>query len=245
MRHLFLVLVFSALHLGCVQVDGIWYLTFGFADEPECEATISENYAFGQPPDAPEPPDSPWTIEVMEDASPGTGFAQIVPLEDGTSLLIFAGATYVGTGDGAAWTFEWERFEVNDSSQVHESGYRFTEMSLGSVMYTIDIEIDGSSAEGSLQIRSAEENRWTESDDWDPDEVGIFNTQVPSGSYLWDGDGMSIWNYPQDSDCKSDTCELSITSECSSSAPLHGILTKYADEDVFESVDGAGWAPGL
>lgn len=225
---------------GCVQVDGIWYFVFDIEPLAECTETATENYINGDVPDPGDPPDSPWTYTDTQDSSPSSGFGQIVYLEDGTAVLVLDQQTYPGVKLAGDWVFSWEEFDETTASEAHEEGYSYTGDERSSATTTMTMSIAGNSASGPLLWQSAQERSWTETDQWDPALVDLFDSQIPADMYLVDVNGGFVDNRPADVDCSGPTCELAVSSTCSTSGTFTATETRYADEDVFDAVDSAG-----
>lgn len=225
---------------GCVQVDGIWYFVFDVDALSECTSTTTHNYADAEVPAPADPPDSPWTMTDTYDSSPSSSFGQIVYLDDGSAILVIDQLTYPGVETAGTWVFSWEDYSETTSSETHEDGYSYTNDERDSSSTTMTMTIVGGSASGPVVWRSTDERTWSETDQWDPAEVNLFDTQIPAGNYLDDPNGGSVTNLPDEADCSGSQCELQVTSTCSSDGTFTATETQYATQDVFDAVDTAG-----
>lgn len=242
------LILLPLLLLGCpavTDVDGIWYFVWEAPDLPTCTDSVDENYVDGALPAPDDLPEDPWTFTDDGDISSGSFFGQIVKLDSGVPLLIVGDAVLEGSGDGVEWTFNWEGFEQDGETQAHESGYRYSELEFESNVTTLTMSISGSEATGVMDDDARFEQSWTESDEWDPVDVGIAYSQIPSGNWLVDPDGLPVENVAPSVDCQGVNCQLAFTTTCTSDAPFTATKTTYADEDVFDAVEDAGQPFGL
>jgi len=224
---------------GCVQVDGIWYFVFDIEPLAECSESVTHNYIDAEVPGV-DPVDSPWTMTDSQDSSPSAAFGQIVNLEGGRAVLIIDQQTYPGDRVGGDWVFSWEEFDEVDSSETHESGYTYTGSTSSSSTTTMTMSIKGSEATGPISYGSEQAQSWTETDQWEAPEVGLFDSQIPAGNHLEDPTGGFVDNRYDVVDCSGQDCELAVITTCATSGTFTATETKYSDEDVFDAVDSAG-----
>lgn len=234
--------------LGCpaaVEVDGVWYFVWEAPEPTTCTETTDENYVDGDLPAPDDVEPDPWTFTDDDAASSGSFFGQIVQTLDGEALLIVSDVVLEGTGDALNWTFTWDSYEQDGETQVHEAGYRYSELTEDSISTTVTMTIDGAQATGSTETTQEHVDSWNETDEWDADAVGVAFSQIPSGNFLFDTDGLPVENVPPTVDCQGVNCTLAFTTTCRSSAPFTAVKTAYEDEDAFDAVEDAGQPFGL
>ena len=234
--------------LGCpaaVEADGIWYFVWEAPEPPICTESVDENYLDGAIPPPEDLPENPWTFTDDGAVSSGSFFGQIVTLEGGTPLLIIDDSVLEGAGDALEWTFSWDAFEQDGETQAHDAGYRYSELTYDSASTVITMTISGAAATGTMTNSEVFEESWTETDEWDAAEVGVAYSKIPSGTWLFDGDGLPVENVPPSVDCQGVNCQLAFTTDCRSAAPFTATQTTYTDEDVFDAVEDAGQPFGL
>lgn len=228
---------------GCKDPTGIWLFqleTSGF----ECVDTITENYNDGSVPGG-TTGTSEWTLEYTETVSPALMFGQIAQHSRTEGVLIFGGEVYPGTLADGTWTFSWTGEESSQSSETHQDGYRFGYDVVGTGTTTFSLDISGDDAVGEISGETDATQTWTESDEWDRNENGVFSSQIPSTTYLVDGDGFGVTNSDVESDCSAADCELSVQSLCSGATPFTATWSGFLEEDAYEGVAGANQEYGI
>ena len=228
---------------GCSDPTGIWLFQLETGDF-DCEETISENYNDGSVPGGTSGT-SDWTNTYTETVSPALAFGQITQHSAKEGVLVIFGEVYPGTLDGGVWTFQWTHEQSSEDTDSHSDGYSYSESVVGTSTTTWSLDISGDDATGSVSGDEDTTVGWTESDEWDPTENGIFGSQIPSDMYLVDSDGFGVVSTDDESDCSSDDCELSVSTVCSGSTPISATWSGFLEEDAYEGVNTSGQDYGL
>jgi len=246
MRSTHLLVPLIALTSGCFAVDpiaGVWLIRLGASEDPVCTSEVTHNFVGGVVP-TDEEWESPWTIDAVGTESDGLVFAQIVRHGDGELALVLEDRVLLGSGEGDDWTFSWTNAEETEESQAHDSGYTFAEDAENAYAQTVTLTLDGDEATGTMRVSAEAHASWSESDVWDPVEVGIYYGQMPAPVYLVDGSGDPIFNDAEVTDCAADPCELSDSTLCEEEAPFTATRTEYPPE-AYEGVRDAGQPAGV
>jgi len=228
---------------GCTDPTGIWLYALS-GSILECTETITENYSDGAVPGG-TTGTSDWTITYDETVSPELFFGQIVKHSRTEGVLVVGDAVYPGTLAGGIWTFTWTNEESSTSSESHADGYTYTHDVVGTITTSWTMDIGGDNAEGNVEVVADTTDIFGETDEWEPNDVGIFGSQVPSDNYLQDSDGFGVTNNPDDADCSSSNCELTVQAVCSGTAPFTATWAGFLEEDAYEGVSTAGQDAGL
>ena len=237
------------LALGCAaapsDLSGIWYFVWEATGPANCSEELDENYVDGAIPAPEDPPEDPWTWTEDVERSSGSFFGQVVMLEGGGALLVVGAEVLEGARDGMDWVFAWDAFEESEAGQEHEAGYRYTESERVSVSTTLRMTVIDTAATGTMRTVQGGEQAWTETDEWDPALTDVVYSQIDSGSYLVDADGLPVENVPTAVDCQGANCVLRFITTCTTTAPFDATLTQFEAEDAYEGVQDAGQPFGL
>lgn len=217
---------------GCLfsGVDGVWMLEIAYPTEgTACSVAVDETFldASYVEPDA---PDSAWTVESETDASPTVSFVQIRHTAHGEAVLLQGDHVYPGTAEGGVWTFTWKDRSLSTQTETHESGYTYEEEEEDDTTVTFRFEPDGEDASGKVEAKSVTRDQSVETDEWDAADVGLAIGQLRAG-ILESDVGGAVRNLPEDDDCQGNTCELTVTTTCSSSSKFTAIRTNHEDDD--------------
>lgn len=186
--------------------------------------------------------ESDWTIEESVEESDELFFAQIYKGTAGERVLVLDGGVYVGTETDGQWAFTWDRFEEGATESEHQAGYQFSAVGGSHETTTLVFTTKKGVLTGTWSTQTVDDIRYTESDEWEAAEVGVFDSSIPSDAYLVDADGMPIRNEFDSTDCEDAVCFLEVTATCETSTPVTATQVHY--EDDFESL-GAGQQPGV
>lgn len=220
-------------------VEGIWVFTASpDGIQSKSDSSCDENYHYGHCPAAEELVDSEWTTSTDLVVDDDTFVAQISGQAAGEAYLFVNGQIMEGTkNDGGKWVFTLtDLVELDDMSQ-HESGYQNSEYQRDTRTLKLTVAQDGNTLDGFLEETWRTEVTWTESDEWDVEDVGYSSSTVPSSAYL---DGDEPYSLPDDDDCEGPDCMLSIMTSTSHRVPVYGQLTDLSEGDAFDGVDGYG-----
>lgn len=208
-----------ALFLAACTPSGVYMITVPYSEGAiECDSSLEENFSDAYSPDPEDGGDGPWTYESTYTGADQVLFFHIAPTSGGTAVLTWGNAAYPGAPDGDGWTFEWTQHTDGSETAHHEDDYDYSESYSNDSTVTIHIaqplfaELNGTVAGTSASVHS-----WTESDEWDTEDIGVYEGEIPSSSYLVYKDSGDLYpqvNSPEEDDCKSGTCELSISQSC-------------------------------
>jgi hypothetical protein len=246
MRATLSLLPLSALLSGCFGIDpltGVWLFRVAASDDPTCETEITHNFLGAVVPTE-EEWETPWTFEQVAAESDALLFGQIVRHGDGEVALVLEDRVFPGAGEGDEWTFSWTGVVQEQYFEEHDAGYNFVDDVEVTNEQTVTLALDGDAATGNLEISGQERSSWTESDMWDPTEVGLPNSQIPSASYLEDNSGASIFSVPDVTDCAAESCELSVSVLCDGATSFTATRTETPPE-AYEGVQDAGQPVGV
>jgi len=216
-------------------LPGLWYIKIGNVQTSDSEFDCDENFDNASCPEA-DGDEGEYTFTSDATESEQLIIVEILEGPSGNKILVRDGMIYPGTQDGKVWTFSWTRQETGDSTVEHESGdYEETASVDGQITETFTLERGkGNIYMGSWSLQSSVESKWTQTDEWDEDEIPDDPLEAdpplsnPFDDYLEvdedaDTDVFFVENTP-DEDCSSSDCELTITQNSSASADLMGWL---------------------
>jgi len=230
------------LTLGCNSNEDIWLLQMPFVTDPTCDTTVTHNFTGAyEPTDTTE---SDWTIDETSDKSPALVFVQISMESKDAATLLMGNQAWPGTSpDKDHWKFSWTGSNTADSNSDNVNGYTFTESRNDQSVETIDITFDGSTATGTWETDTNQDDQWSETDEWDT-SVGLSAGQIPANLYLVvdtsTTTGMPVRNAPDFADCDAANCSLKVQATCTESRDFTGTLTGYTTEDAYQQLVGAG-----
>ena len=158
-----------------------------------------------------------------------------------TALLFWGGTVFDGVrNDEGLWVFTYENFQNGKSEQVHNDGYRIEQEGESSSNQRLVLDVAmGASALGDLEANGSQKYTWTESDEWDPTENNVYDSQIESWNWL------GAENMFSDDDCSGELCQLSIEADSTVSAPIRGELTDLRDVSDFDALEEYGDYDGL
>lgn len=212
-----------ALFLAGCAPSGVFMIFVPYSESAtECSTTVSENFSDAySPADEDEDGGGPWTITEDYTGSDSLMFVHISPTSGGGAVLTMGDAAYPGVAEGDGWTFTWTQHTDGNYSAEHKDDYDYTEA------YTNDstVNIHVTSAlfaglSGTISGTGSSTMSWTESDEWDVEDIEVYTGQIPSQYYLVykdSGDLIPQTNEAEEDDCKGGTCELAIEQACSTS----------------------------
>lgn len=226
------------------SIEGIWVFYVSPDASVDGDSGCEENYEDGEcPSGGGGGTDSPWTFSNDVEADEDTFVAQVVGgTGRKTALMFWGGAVLDGVkNDAGSWVFTYENFRNQDSSQEHDDGYELTYKEESSTSQSLVLTASaGGNFDGELQANQDVSYRWTETDEWDPDEVGLYGTEIDS---TWAYIGAE--NEPDDDDCDGNTCEFWLSGTSTVSAPVRGVLTDLRDVADFDALESYGDWDGL
>lgn len=229
-----------ALLTGCTNPSGIWLVRVAYDADAgvECEGKITENFSDGYVPEGEEPDnDEEWEYEQSITGSDTLLFAQVETTTPNHAVLVWGGQVLPGEWDGQSWAFSWADTAGDEQRAEHESGYRFVESTeeTSEVLVTLAFG-EGGIATGNLTASSLSSQSWSESDEWDEDEIVGGSGEMPSTTYLVyedDGDEYPQQNIADEEDCDDSDCRLTVSSECSGTNTFTATRTDFQDEDAY------------
>lgn len=238
--------------VGCksgLDEAGIWALYLPADTTIECEDTITHNFSESSIPEDEIVDEGDWTITEELNISDSMTFVQIEELGDGNALLLMGAEAYPGVETANGWKFSWEGSEDSSSTEDHSSGYSYNAVVQGSSIITIKFNVDGETAKGTISSSAETLRSWSETDEWDPKELGFDRGQIPSSAYLVQTapDGKSevpTNNRSTNAECGG-TCALEVSTVCGGEGTFTAEQLQYDDESVYEYLDAAGQGAGL
>ena len=165
------------------------------------------------------------------DGSPAVSFVQIRHTAHGGAVLLQGDNVYPGTVDGGVWTFKWEDRSLAAESETHDAGYTFDDEEEDTTTVTFRFERDGEDASGKVDATTMSRDSSAETDEWDAVDVGLSSGQIRANILDMDSGGGAVRNGSGDDDCQGNTCELTVTTTCSSSSKFTAVRTNHADDD--------------
>ncbi|MCB9690031.1 MAG: hypothetical protein H6735_33630, partial [Alphaproteobacteria bacterium] len=154
-------------------------------------------------------------------------------------VLLLADAVYQGTSEDGVWTFVLEDRSVSTQSETHDAGYTFVEEDEEVTTVTIRFERDGEDASGKIDARSEANESTSETDQWDPVDVGIVTGQLRANILDPDTGGGAVRNQADNADCQGTTCELTVVTTCASSSRFTAVRTNH-DPSEYEYLADVG-----
>ena len=220
-------------------VEGIWVFTASPDGlQTKSDASCDENYHYAHCPAEEELVDSEWTVRQDLVVDDDTFVAQITGQAPGEAYLFVNGQIMEGVkNDNGKWVFTLTDLVELDDYQEHESGYYNSEYQRDTRTLKLIVSQEGDTLDGHLEETFKSETTWTESDEWDEQDVGYTSSSIPASGYLAGDQPIS---YPDEDDCEGPECTLSIMTTTSHRVPVFGQLTDLDEGDAFEGVDGYG-----
>lgn len=225
-------------------LDGVWILYLDPPESSEGSTITSENFnGGGFPTQDTGDTKSPWTVDNTIEQSEVILTLQIVGGPKDEAFLFQGPSVVPGIKDGDTWTFEWDEYTEDTTTETHESGYSYEEFTRDSVLQRITMTLESKQmATGDYDIESSSLMRFTESDEWDEKAVKMYPGQIPASTYLVpDKKGKFLQNVADLPDCESSPCEISIENVSSTETTYTATLTDW-DASDYENVPSA--APG-
>jgi len=228
---------------GCANGDGIWMIYVEvLLDDPCQDQQISHNFSTAYLPQ--DTGGSDWTETDEGTISDQMFFAQLIETDATTGVLVIDDNAYPGTRDKKTWTFNWEGNEDTEHTSSYLSQYSYSENRNQTTSTTFVMTMDGDAGSGSIDVDANTTTTWTESDSWGED-VGMFMGQIPAANFLVEFDDdlqdeVPASNSSTDSDCSSGNCEISISTQCTTSRGFTATLTGYGGEYDYEGLEDAG-----
>ncbi len=245
-------LAMAGLVAGCAPAEedlwtavGVWLLQLTVPTGGSCSDGVSHNFLDGYTPDG---ATSDWSVTDDAALSDALQFGQISLFDDGTSgVLVVGTAVYPGARqDDGTWIFGWTGSEVSDHVENFDSGTYASTVHVdesSTVSWALTFDPLTATVSGTRDESAQSVTTWTETDEWDPAEVGLQMGTIPSSLYLvYDegGNDVPLANRPQSAECANSDCDLTVTTTCSpSSQTVTGSWAGYAEEAAYEGVDGA------
>lgn len=164
-------------------IEGIWVFYVSPDASVDGSSDCSENYNDGECPAGGTTGESEWTTTNSAEADEDTFVAQIVGgTGRNTALLFWGGTVFDGVrNDEGLWVFTYENFQNGKSEQVHDDGYRIEQEGESSSNQRLVLDVAmGASALGDLEANGSQKYTWTESDEWDPTENNVYDSQIES-----------------------------------------------------------------
>jgi len=227
----------------------VWLFQITASESYECESTVEShnflNALEGQGSD-------PWTETSNFDASPELLFGQVLSDANDGWTLVLGERLFTGTGNGSAWTFDWQNSEGGDDEQNHQLGYRFSHEYGDELNTEISLTFTKDLVTGNVSFSSQSWDQWAETDNWG-EPVGVSTGQIPAASYVLvqrgpgtDGPVVEGATNVRDApDCSGEECELSVMDSCSGTQDITGTRYSLEDDVPIELLDGAGEPTGL
>lgn len=238
---------------GCtplVQPDGSLVLFFSDLGGWEGSTTreCTENLQNASCPAAGEEPGGEWTNTTERERTGAQGFAQVFFGEklgaERQCVLVTRNRTYAcretrgGGVHGIVATREAD--DIVTATETHSSGYEYTRTtgSIERVRFDLVVDRATGAVDGALVIEVETTLEETESDAFDPGQVG--NSQWnPFGTL--DCTTGNCLNYPAAGDCSTEPCQYAVTTLAVQTATVSGYVLLTDD---FDDVDGASQAEG-
>ncbi len=222
---------------GAGAWEGIWFVQMPVVDATACSTDIDENYVDAFAPDGGDP-DSPWTFSDETTLSDQAFFIQVLEGDNDAVFLIVDDVVYPGTvTDDQNMTVSWSGMLDDHSSQEHASGYLFDTDEVAEVSETMTfVQGEDGNVTGQYSVASHTMFAWMESDRWKFDEVGVYDSQTPSASYLAGG---NPYNMSDLEDCNGDHCELTITTDCSGDIAFTASYAGLREGGMYASIEDA------
>jgi len=224
--------------------EGVWLVQIGQKALDEVTYVCEENYEDASCPEDGGPGNNDWTYSSETDVSPRLTYAQIVNGPGGEIYLTLFGQIYVGFQDGPDLDFDWKHTERHDDSATHKDGYSYETMIDDSYSTRVRLTRTGKTIEGIIEEEYYSEEVWTETDEWNPNDVGVFSGSLPASVYLEEENFGDADNYADENDCQGGDCSLRIVSTTVFDQVMVGTRTAY-EEDAYDGVDQSGQDEGL
>ena len=234
---------------GCKRDGSMWLLRVEFEEETDtgCEAALTENFTEAHEPEGDtgedtgfEPPQL--TVTSVFEQSDGAVMAQITGGKE--PVLVIGDQLWVGEADGSTTTFRWDS-EASSTTTESGLGYNFVVNYAATIAEVIKLDFQGNEATGTFKTTQSSNQSWSETDEWDPLDVGVYGGQMPVWAYLVvDGKHgpMSATNTAEEIECAAANCELALTSSCEATWKLTATELDAEDND---SIDEAYRSPGV
>jgi hypothetical protein len=223
---------------GCAPEgwEGIWFVQMPVLDATACGTDIDENYIDAFAPDGGDP-DSEWSFTQTTTLSDSAFFAQVLEGEGATAFVIIDDVVYPGTWDKDVLQVSWSGVLDDVYTEEHDSGYAFFHSEVAELEETLTfLRGEDGAMTGQYSTESNSTIAWSESDRWKLNQVGFYDSQLPSTSYLT---GTNPYNVADAEDCNGDDCELTITTTCSGSVDFTGAYAGMHEEGMYASIEDA------
>ena len=254
MRALSPVFVSTAalLFVGCgAGPFGIWMLEIPSATDDDQECTDGVTHNFTDATVVEDNSSSDYTSELTQQRSNSLVLVRIEAIGEGQAVMIVGSEAFPGTETGeGSWSFAWTGSQVTDQLDEHVQGYSYTWSGSSEVTETFFLTVTKDTLTGTYTLDSFSDDAYTESDSWSDQVAKIVGSGglIPASRHLTvpgPKADMPASNRFDESDCDADTCELSVSSDCSASLDFTGTLTAFTEDEAYDAVGGAGQNPGI
>lgn len=220
---------------GSDPVEGIWifYVSpeFTISGDTDC----FENFHEGNCPDAEVGGDNPWTTSSNVERDWDNFVAQIVGTGGGEASLFAGGLIYDGAqNDTGEWVFTYSNYDLSESDRDHREGFHFNELDNQESSSSFELIFDGGSFTGDWVGTETYELSWGESDEWNAENIGVYDSELPSWTYINAGNDYSA------DDCEGDTCRLTLSGSTTTTVPVRAELTDVKDPSDFDALEAYG-----
>lgn len=244
LRSLFLLAPAVAGSSGCTmftpQWEGVWLFEVPAIDQADCLPAVSENFTDAEVPEI--LLDGEWVIVDDLTLSNSAYFVEVLAGKAGEVFMVVGDSVYPGTQDKKSLSVSWDASTDDTHSETHDSGYSYARSELTTWTTTISlIKSDNGVASGQLEIASASNVAYTETDKWKENQSGIFYSQLPSSSYLTGTDPVNLADTVE---CAADNCELDIDTACSGDTQFTATFAGKYENGMFTGVADAGQSAG-
>jgi hypothetical protein len=212
-----------ALLPGCAifvpQWEGVWLLELPVNDNGQttadlCEADCDESFSNADCPDEVEV-DEIWEYTINNTLSAEAYFIEIFKGKSGDYFGVINNEIYLGieTASTKQLVLTWEgKTDSFDESEHIDDGYTFSTTEVSTTLETLTFNKAQGAITGTWETKVDSMIEYSESDEWDPQDVGFQGGQIPS-NILEPDDVGDNQNTAEDSECDGD-CEVMTSVSC-------------------------------
>lgn len=230
------ILPFAALLVGCTELggplEGVWMIEAANAEE-DCVTETTSNLRQADEPEPGEP--SEWTDLSDYSESLDIFFVRIAHGRGDDVVMLVNDQIIPGEKlDGETWNFEYEAETVDTDGDRHASGYEYRHVASRKFVSSYKVSRVGNRyLEGEFDFRTIITDTYTETDEWDFEEVGFGFGDLPA--YL----ALAPDNLDTEDDCLDATCEVVTKTTCTTEAGMVGTFTGLDGDSSFDIEDNS------
>ncbi|MEM6928978.1 MAG: hypothetical protein AAF602_18710, partial [Myxococcota bacterium] len=166
-------------------------------------------------------------------SSPSGGYAYVTRRGEDELILNLEGEVFVGMFvDAGTLNVAWSSADEDRTLVEYQEDYRFEGVETRMLDQQFELTAEGDLLTGTMTVIESEALVFTETDEWDAQQSGIAQSDIPAFTYLEriDGEFGFVSNDAAAVDCAAADCELSVSETCTSRLTV----TAYPIEGGFE-----------